>query len=37
VTENDTNPVSGGAVYSYITEIEQVTASALNDLDGRTT
>lgn len=35
VVENDTNPVSGGGVFSYVSDIEEVTASALADLDSR--
>lgn len=34
-TENSENPVTSGGLYNYITEIEQGTAAALNDLNGR--
>ena len=35
VVEDDTNAVSGGAVYDAISEASEVTAAALNDLDSR--
>ena len=35
VTQNDPNPVSGGAVYDVIVENEQITSAALNDLNER--
>ena len=35
LVEDDPNPVSGGAVYDVIVENEQITASALADLDER--
>ena len=34
-TENSTNGVTSGGVYDYITEIEEATSAALNDLNER--
>ena len=34
-TENSTNGVTSGGVYDYITEIEEATSAALNDLNKR--
>ena len=35
VSESSNNPVSASAVYEYITELERVIASSLNDLNSR--
>ena len=35
LTEDDPNPVSGGAVYDVVVENEQIIAAALNDLNER--